>query len=41
MTQQEAIKIFEEKKVRTIWDSDQEKWYFAIVDVIAVLTDKC
>ena len=39
MTQQEAIKIFEEKKVRTIWDSDQEKWYFAIVDVIAVLTD--
>lgn len=39
MTQKEAIKIFQEKKVRTIWDSDQEKWYFAIVDVIAVLTD--
>lgn len=39
MTQKEAIKIFQKKKVRTIWDSDQEKWYFAIVDVIAVLTD--
>lgn len=39
MTRKEAIKIFEEKKVRTLWDSEQEKWYFAIVDVIAVLTD--
>lgn len=39
MTQQNAIKIFEEKKVRTIWDSDKEEWYFSIVDVIAVLTD--
>ena len=35
----EAIKIFQEKKVRTIWDSEQEKWYFSIVDVISVLTD--
>ncbi|MBK9013035.1 MAG: Bro-N domain-containing protein [Saprospiraceae bacterium] len=33
------IKIFEEKKVRTIWDAEQEKWYLSIVDVIAVLTD--
>lgn len=39
MTKQNAIKIFEEKKVRTVWDSDKEKWYFSIVDVIAVLTD--
>lgn len=39
MTQQEAIKIFEEKKVRTIWDSDKEEWYFSVVDVVAVLTD--
>ena len=39
MTQKEAIKIFQEKKVRTIWDSEQEKWYFSIVDVISVLTD--
>jgi len=39
MNQKEAIKIFEEKKVRTLWDDEQEKWYFSIVDVCAVLTD--
>lgn len=39
MTQQNAIKIFEEKKVRTVWDSETEEWFFSIVDVIAVLTD--
>ena len=39
MSQKEAIKIFEEKKVRTVWDDEQEKWYFSIVDVCAVLTD--
>ncbi|WP_455673589.1 BRO-N domain-containing protein [Phocaeicola sp.] len=39
MTQQNAIKIFEERKVRTVWDSEKEEWYFSIVDVIAVLTD--
>ena len=33
------IKIFEERKVRTLWDADQEKWYLSIVDVIAVLTE--
>ena len=39
MTQQNAIRIFEEKKVRTLWDSEREEWYFSVVDVIAVLTD--
>lgn len=39
MTKQNAIKIFEEKKVRTVWDRDKEEWYFSVVDVIAVLTD--
>jgi len=39
MIQEQQIKIFEEKQVRTSWDSEQEKWYFAIVDVIEVLTD--
>lgn len=39
MTKKEAIKIFEEKKVRTVWDDETEEWYFSIVDVIAVLTD--
>ena len=39
MSQKEAIKIFEEKKVRTLWDDEQEKWYFSIVDVVSVLTE--
>lgn len=39
MTKKDAIKIFEEKRVRTIWDDEQEKWYFSIVDIIEVLTD--
>jgi hypothetical protein len=39
MTQNQALQLFEEKKIRTLWDSEQEKWYFSIVDVIAVLTD--
>jgi hypothetical protein len=38
MKQQDSIKIFEDKKVRTLWDSEQEKWYFSIVDTIEVLT---
>lgn len=38
MTQKEALKLFEEKKVRTVWDDEHEKWYFSIVDVVAVLT---
>lgn len=39
MTKKEAIKLFEERKVRTVWDDEQEKWYFSIVDVIGVLTE--
>ena len=38
MTQQQALQLFEEKKVRTVWDTDTEKWYFSIVDVVSVLT---
>ena len=34
-----SIKLFESKKVRTHWDESEEKWYFAIVDVIAILTN--
>jgi len=34
-----SIKLFNDKKIRVQWDSDKEKWYFSIVDVIAVLTD--
>ena len=39
MTKKEAIKIFEEKKVRTIWDDETEEWYFSVVDVVAILTE--
>jgi hypothetical protein len=39
MKQNEAIKIFEEKKVRTLWDVELEQWYFSIVDVIEILTN--
>ena len=39
MTKQQALQLFEERKVRSVWDNEQEKWYFSIVDVVAVLTD--
>lgn len=39
MTKKQAIKLFEEKKVRSVWDDEQEKWYFSIVDVVSILTD--
>nr|MDA3890736.1 hypothetical protein [Salinivirgaceae bacterium] len=39
MTKETAIKLFNEKQIRTHWDDEQEKWYFSIVDVIGVLTD--
>lgn len=39
MKQQEAIQLFEEKKVRTLWNQDEEKWYFSIVDTVSVLTE--
>lgn len=40
MTMKESIKLFEERKVRTAWDDEQEKWYFSIVDVVGILTDQ-
>ncbi len=39
MSNQNALKLFEDKKVRTVWDNEQEKWYISIVDVVDVLTD--
>ena len=39
MKQQQAIKAFEDKRVRTVWDAEQEKWYFSIIDVVGFLTD--
>lgn len=39
MTQKQALQIFEEKRVRTVWDDETEKWYFSVVDVVGVLTE--
>ena len=39
MTQKHQIQLFEEKKVRTVWDEELQEWYFSIVDVCAVLTE--
>ena len=39
MTKKQEIKLFEEKKVRTVWDDEQETWYFCVVDVVEALTD--
>jgi hypothetical protein len=39
MTKENSIKVFEQKQVRTHWDTEQEKWYFSITDIISVLTE--
>ena len=39
MTKKQEIKIFEDKRVRKVWDSETEQWYFCVVDVVEVLTD--
>ena len=38
MTKETAIKLFETKQVRSVWDSEVEKWYFSVIDVIEALT---
>ena len=38
MNKDTAIKLFESKKIRSVWDDDKEKWYFSIVDVVEVLS---
>ena len=40
MTKHEVPKLFEDRKIRTVWDDKEEKWYFSIVDVVGVLTDQ-
>ena len=40
MPKKQSIQLFEERKVRTVWDDEHEKWYFSIVDVVAVLTEQ-
>ena len=40
MAAETNIKLFEEKKVRTVWDEEKEEWFFSVVDVVGVLTDQ-
>ena len=39
MGNKEALQLFGEKRIRTAWNQEEEKWYFSIVDVVSVLTD--
>ena len=39
MSKKEALKIFENKNIRVVWDDEREEWYFSVVDAVAVLTD--
>ena len=39
MSKQEIVKIFGDRKIRSVWDDEAEKWYFSVVDVVAVLTE--
>ena len=38
MAKKQEIQLFEEKKVRTVWDSETEQWYLCVVDIVSVLT---
>ena len=40
MTQKQSLQIFEDRKIRTVWDDEQEKWYFSIVDTVGILTEQ-
>lgn len=39
MTRKNQIQLFNDRKVRTVWDSEKEEWYFSVIDVVGVLTD--
>lgn len=40
MPQNDKIQLFEDKRVRTAWDEEKEEWYFSVLDVVAVLTNR-
>ena len=40
MSKEDKIQLFQEQSVRTFWDEDHEKWFFSIVDVVAILTEQ-
>ena len=37
MTKETAIKLFEQQKIQTLWDEEKEKWFFSVIDVVAIL----
>lgn len=39
MTKETAIKLFEQKQIRSVWNDEEEKWYFSIVDVVGILSE--
>lgn len=39
MTKENSVQLFDNKKVRTVWDSEQEKWFISIIDVVEILTE--
>ena len=39
MSERTQIKLFEERKIRSIWNEEEQQWYFSVVDVVAVLTE--
>ena len=39
MSHKEALQLFGDKKIRTAWSEEEEKWYFSIIDVVSVLTE--
>lgn len=39
MTKESAIQIFEDKQVRSLWDAEQELWFFPVIDIIEILTN--
>lgn len=39
MTKKETLKLFEDRKIRTVWDDKEEKWYFSIIDVVEILLE--
>lgn len=40
MSEQDKIQVFEDQKIRTAWNEEQEEWYFSIIDVVGVLTEQ-
>ena len=40
MDDNNKIQLFEDKRIRTAWDEEQEEWYFSVVDVVSILTDQ-